>query len=127
MRPRLKSAGVEYLGLEGPLEAGRRRRPEWPWDFATDPHWNVAAHRLAAEVVTAMVRAPSMRATCTAWMPTPPLAPVTSTASPGRTAATFCSPWYAVPKAHGTTAACSNETPSGTGTSARSATATYSA
>ena len=52
LRPRLKSAGVEYLGLEGPLEAGRRRRPEWPWDFATDPHWNVAAHRLAAEVVT---------------------------------------------------------------------------
>lgn len=51
LRPHLKRAGIDYLGLEGPLERARRRHPEWPWDFAGDPHWNVAAHRLAAEVV----------------------------------------------------------------------------
>jgi hypothetical protein len=51
LRPRLKQAGVDYLGLEGPLGRGRERHPERPWDFADDPHWNLAAHRLAAEVV----------------------------------------------------------------------------
>lgn len=51
LRPLLQRQGVRYGGLEGPLAHGRARHPDWPWDFGGDPHWNVAAHRLAAEVV----------------------------------------------------------------------------
>ncbi len=58
LRPRLRRAGVAYLGLEGPLERARRRHPEWPWDFGKDPHWNVAAHRLAADAVADALQRP---------------------------------------------------------------------
>ncbi len=58
LRVRLKETGVEYLGLEGPLGRARERHPDWLWDFADDPHWNVAAHRLAAEVVAQRLEQP---------------------------------------------------------------------
>lgn len=51
LRARLGASGVAYLGLEGPLGRARARHPGWAWDFGGDPHWNVAAHRLAAEIV----------------------------------------------------------------------------
>lgn len=51
LRPLLQRRGVRYGGLEGPLARGRARHPDWPWEFGGDPHWNVAAHRLAAEAV----------------------------------------------------------------------------
>ena len=49
--PRLRQAGIRILGLEGNLGEARRRDPGRCWDFRNDPHWNVDAHRLAADVV----------------------------------------------------------------------------
>lgn len=51
LRPRLARVGIASAALEGPLGSERERRPERAWDFAYDSHWNVAAHRLAAELV----------------------------------------------------------------------------
>jgi len=51
LRPRLRAAGIRFLGLEGNLGDARREQPEGKWDFAHDTHWNVDSHRLAAEVV----------------------------------------------------------------------------
>lgn len=51
LRPRLRTAGIRFLGLEGNLGEARRQRPERRWDFGHDSHWNVDSHRLAAEVV----------------------------------------------------------------------------
>lgn len=52
LRPRLARADIAYLGLEGNLGQGRAQRPDLHWDFGRDSHWNRAAHRLAAEVVS---------------------------------------------------------------------------
>jgi GDSL-like Lipase/Acylhydrolase family len=51
LRPRLRAAGVDYLGLEAQLGDARIQHPEGNWDFPNDPHWNVDAHALAAAVV----------------------------------------------------------------------------
>jgi hypothetical protein len=52
LRPRLRKPGIYLLGLEETLGAARRDHPEKLWDFGTDSHWNVDAHRLAAEVIS---------------------------------------------------------------------------
>lgn len=51
LRPLLRQRGVPYAGLEGPMAEARALDPARPWDFGKDPHWNLAAHRLAAERV----------------------------------------------------------------------------
>ena len=51
IRPALEKGGIAHLGLEAQLSDARRRRPDLPWDFAGDTHWNVAAHDLAARVI----------------------------------------------------------------------------
>ncbi len=51
LRRHLRGADVAFLGLEGPLSEAREREPEGRWDFGKDHHWNVDAHRLAAEIV----------------------------------------------------------------------------
>lgn len=50
LRPMLRRDGLRFLGLEGTLGEARSRQPEQLWDFGRDTHWNVDAHRLAAEV-----------------------------------------------------------------------------
>lgn len=57
LRRHLRGAGVPFLGLEGPLSDAREREPEGHWDFGKDHHWNVDAHRLAAEIVAERVAA----------------------------------------------------------------------
>ncbi len=61
LRRHLRGAGVPFLGLEGPLSTAREREPENRWDFGTDHHWNVDAHRLAAEIVAERVAALRVR------------------------------------------------------------------
>lgn len=56
LRPRLREQGVLFLGLEGNLGEARKARPDALWDFSDDPHWNVDAHRLAADVVANFLR-----------------------------------------------------------------------
>jgi hypothetical protein len=51
LRPRLRREGICQLGLEGNFEQARDAAPNALWDFGQDPHWNVDAHLLAAEVV----------------------------------------------------------------------------
>jgi len=51
LRPRLDAADIAYLGLEAALGRAREVDPERDWDFGDDTHWNVDAHRLAANVV----------------------------------------------------------------------------
>jgi hypothetical protein len=51
LRPRLRERGIHFLGLEANLAAARREHPRGLWDFGGDPHWNVDAERLVAEVV----------------------------------------------------------------------------
>lgn len=56
LRPRLREAGVLFLGLEGHLGDARGQHPERHWDFGDDYHWNIEAHALAAEVVANFLR-----------------------------------------------------------------------
>src|SRR6266704_1690219 len=56
---------------------------------------------------TPVTSAPSAAAIWTAYVPTPPAAPLTSTRCPARTAPTSRIPRRAVPPAIGTAAACS--------------------
>jgi hypothetical protein len=56
LRPRLRRDGFRFLGLEGTLGEARARQPDRHWDFGRDTHWNVDAHRLAAEVVAEYLR-----------------------------------------------------------------------
>lgn len=56
LRPRLRTAGIRFLGLEGNLGEARRQRPDLHWDFSHNSHWNVDSHRLAAEVVYAWLK-----------------------------------------------------------------------
>ncbi len=51
LRPRLRVAGVRFLGLEANFEKARAESPSRYWDFGQDTHWNVEAHRLAAAVI----------------------------------------------------------------------------
>lgn len=51
LRPRLREHGIAFHGLEGHLGEARKRLPAGHWDYQGDAHWNVDAHRLAAEVV----------------------------------------------------------------------------
>jgi hypothetical protein len=51
LRPRLRREGIAFLGLEEHLETARAAHPDAHWDFGLDPHWNVDAHQLAADVV----------------------------------------------------------------------------
>jgi hypothetical protein len=76
---------------------------------------------------TPVAWAPNDLASCTANVPTPPDAPLTSTRCPGRTRPLSRSPCRAVSPATGTAAACSNDRLAGLGTSASAATAAYSA
>src|SRR5215207_9580916 len=76
---------------------------------------------------TPVTSAPNDLAMCTANVPTPPDAPLTSTCCPGRIRPLSRSPCRAVSPATGTAAACSNDTLAGFSTSPSSATATYSA
>jgi hypothetical protein len=50
---RLGLRGVRCLRIDLTLDAERRARPKAAWDFGSDSHWNVEAHRLAAEVLSA--------------------------------------------------------------------------
>ena len=65
---------------------------------------------------TPVTSAPSAAAICTAYVPTPPAAPLTSTRCPGCTSPTSRIPRRAVVAAIGTAAACSNVRPAGLGT-----------
>lgn len=56
LRPALRQHGILFLGLEGSLSEARRSAPERRWDFGTDPHWNVDAHALTAEIVHAYLQ-----------------------------------------------------------------------
>ncbi|HET7294237.1 MAG TPA: SGNH/GDSL hydrolase family protein [Vicinamibacteria bacterium] len=58
LRRHLRGAGIAFLGLEGPLSAARDGEPDKRWDFGKDHHWNVDAHRLAAEIVAERLAAP---------------------------------------------------------------------
>lgn len=51
LRPRLTSAHVDWIAMEGPLQAARRRAPKGDWGFPGNAHWNRDAHRLAAETL----------------------------------------------------------------------------
>jgi hypothetical protein len=55
LRRHLRGADIAFLGLEGPLATAREQQPERHWDFGRDHHWNVDAHRLAAEIVAERV------------------------------------------------------------------------
>ena len=52
LRPMLRKPGIHQLGLEEVLGNARRDQPEKLWDFGHDFHWNLDAHRLAAEVIS---------------------------------------------------------------------------
>lgn len=54
LRPRLRRDGFRFLGLEGTM--GEARATSGRWDFGRDTHWNVDAHRLAAQVVAEYLR-----------------------------------------------------------------------
>jgi hypothetical protein len=56
LRPRLRRDGFHFLGLEGTMGEARARQPDRHWDFGHDTHWNVASHRLAAEVTNEYLR-----------------------------------------------------------------------
>lgn len=56
LRPLLDARGFKSFAFEGHLQQARTRRPERFWDFGSDFHWNVDAHRLAAEVTLDYVR-----------------------------------------------------------------------
>lgn len=51
LRPRLRRAGFQHLGLEEELGRARAEVPDGHWDFGLDPHWNIDAHQRAAEIV----------------------------------------------------------------------------
>src|SRR6266496_3488979 len=76
---------------------------------------------------TPVTSAPSAAAICTAYVPTPPAAPLTSTRCPARTAPTSRIPRRAVPPAIGTAAACSKVRLTGLGTSLSASACAYSA
>lgn len=50
---RLRARGVRCLRIDMPMEEARQAKPGGAWDFGSDSHWNVDAHRLAAELVQA--------------------------------------------------------------------------
>jgi hypothetical protein len=52
LRPKLRKPGIHLLGLEEVLGDARRDQPDKLWDFGEDYHWNVDAHRLAAQVIS---------------------------------------------------------------------------
>ena len=47
----LTQADIEYLDLWPALVRARREGPEKHWDFPGNTHWNIDAHRVAAEAV----------------------------------------------------------------------------
>jgi lysophospholipase L1-like esterase len=51
LRRRLRRDGIELRRMQGVLAAARAAHPDRHWDFPTDTHWSVDAHRLAAETV----------------------------------------------------------------------------
>src|SRR6056297_687851 len=77
-------------------------------------------------LAVAYTSAPAWAAIWTAACPTPPLAPSTSTDSPGETSALVFSIRHAVWKTSGAAAAVSQSTWSGTGTRLSAGTAAYS-
>ena len=80
-----------------------------------------------AERTVASTRAPAAAAICTAAVPTPPFAPLTSSSSPGRSAACVITASCAVTNASGTAAAASSSSCSGTPVTWSSCTSTWSA
>lgn len=54
---RLRAAGVRCIRLDTAMDEARQSRPRAAWDFGNDSHWNVEAHRLAAEVLSADLEA----------------------------------------------------------------------
>lgn len=48
---KLASAGIPFLNLKRTLAEARRAHPSGRWDFPGNPHWNVDAHRVAAETI----------------------------------------------------------------------------
>lgn len=56
LRPRLKTAGIRFVGLEAALGEARRRDPERAWDFPDDSHWNVDSELVAARVLHSELR-----------------------------------------------------------------------
>jgi hypothetical protein len=47
----LAQEDIEYLDLWPALIRARREAPERHWDFPGNTHWNIDAHRVAAEAV----------------------------------------------------------------------------
>lgn len=50
---RLRARGVRCLRIDKVMDAARQARPEGTWDFGSDSHWNIDAHRLAAILLQA--------------------------------------------------------------------------
>lgn len=51
LRRRLRADGIELRRMQGVLGAARAARPDGHWDFPSDHHWNVDAHRLVGETL----------------------------------------------------------------------------
>src|SRR6201990_2385326 len=66
--------------------------------------------------------APQCRASCTAAIPTPPVAACTNTFSPAFRPANTDNPYHAVKNTTGTPAACDNDNPDGTAVTNRAST-----
>jgi hypothetical protein len=56
LRPHLRRDRIRFLGLEEELQRARQADPAGRWDFPQDTHWNIDAHRRAAEVVHGYLR-----------------------------------------------------------------------
>ena len=121
IRPFIASAdeiGVEVRPadeLEHDIRAALRLRPrdELPGSITVAPSAATCSRSPASRTV-ASTRAPAMAAICTAAVPTPPLAPLTSRSSPGRNPAWLMIASWAVTKTSGTAAAASSSRLSGT-------------
>src|ERR1700721_1815858 len=73
-------------------------------------------------LAVANTSAPQYRASCTAAIPTPPVAACTNTRSPAFTPANTDNPYNAVKNTTGTPAACANDQPTGTTVTNRAST-----
>ena len=98
LRRHLRGANIAFLGLEGPLASARESEPERHWDFGKDHHWNVDAHRLAAEIVAGRVAALRRERQANSRVRTAPESP--GTAAPGKAGAATplprAAPWCGI-------------------------------
>ena len=90
-------------GVDGHVDRGCRPGVD---DRPRARRGRAGRHRDRASRTSATTCAPRRAAICTAAVPTPPFAPVTSTRSPARTRPRVTRSRYAVPKVQWSTAAC---------------------